>query len=854
MKKQVKKNLIVALSFAFIASLGVAGLAKTDVSATGAVEEVAVAGNFQMDDGAAIRIKSNSPSGIRWSVTVSESYYNYVTSLGEVQWGMVVDNKAITEKGGETQVDIPLKNQSLPNFNADDGVEETWTYYASITYDELDVTDTATLTEVYETVLYARAYNVVNDVVTLAVDADTGRAIKGVAMHCLVENTSDVTTDNRASFVDYAGGDYAVVETKDFNNESAYATYAKTGVVTAEVADGDYDAYFGAKYLGKVTATDGKATVNPTGLATSQLTLGKLSNISLVNGNEVAKVPFIAATHIIGDQASGVSDGTEWSDEMKYSGTSPEPTKDWYVVVVKDMDLGGVNRCKGRGEARFHGRFNGLGHTISNYKVGGDQRALFGAFGSTSDHGVFIENVAFTDVIVSGTNGYPIAEYVYGTMHRLQNVYVQATYTTQGACQGVWRNTGSATVNNCIADLTYTTAPEKAYAFSDSSATASYFYDCFAATNAKATVFSSSTDDNKATPTTNVSNSINALTPAIKASMAAEENNNWAEYWTCDDYSIYYGDNVVAQNKTTLETAYLDEDTKISLSALTGGSVEKVLLNGNQINVDGDDWTCVVADYTVAEENTITVYGNGKIVEQPFVVCTYVINTYKEFDDLMQDTINAVGHDSTGWYIVLGTDIDANDGTKTNELYIQSNNQRKFEGTFNGLGHTVSNLKVVGQGGIFGQIIDATIENVAFVNLTKGGDWYILTNYCYNTNYIRNVYISGTTTTGEAIITRGNGQLHLQNVIANIENAGAKKNVTFWEEGSNTYIDTDTNYAIGDFTSAQYGGKTTGATLCADVEAFKSSYLATITEENGWNMDVWSVKDGELYFGETKVQ
>ncbi|MBE5751592.1 MAG: hypothetical protein E7357_04190, partial [Clostridiales bacterium] len=671
MKKQAKKNLIVALSLAFVASLGVAGLAKTDVYATGEVEEVAVEGNFEMVDGAAIRIKSNTPSGIRWSVTVSESYYNYVTSLGEVQWGMVVDKQPITEKGGATQEVIPLKNQTLPKFTANDGVEETWTYYASITYDELDVSDTDTLAKVYETVLYARAYATVGEHTELAVDADTGRAIKGVAMHCLVENTSDVTTGNKDLFVAYAGGDYAVTETKDFNNESAYATYAKTGVVTAEVADGDYDAYFGAKYLGKVTAADGKVTVNPTGLAQAQLTLGELSNISLVSGNDVTKVPFIAATHIVGDQAAGVSDGDEWSAEMKYSGTSPEPTKDWYVVVVKDMDLGGVNKCKGRGDARFHGSFNGLGHTISNYKVGGDQRALFGAFGSTSDHGVLIENVAFTDVTVSGTNGYPIAEYVYGTMHRLQNVYVQATFTTNGACQGVWRNTAAATVINCIADLTYTTAPEKAYAFSDSSATGSYFYDCFAATNAKATVFSSATDGNKATPATNVSNSINTLIPAIKASMAAEENNNWAEYWTYDDYSVYFGNSLVAQNKTTLETAYLDENTTISLSELTGGDVEKVLLNGTEIPSDyyvDNKLTCYVEDYTVGELNTVSVYGNGKIVEQPFVVVTHAISTADELQAFFQynkGNQNSNTTQTAGWYVVLTDDIDMDGATVT---------------------------------------------------------------------------------------------------------------------------------------------------------------------------------------------
>jgi hypothetical protein len=190
---------------------------------------------------------------------------------------------------------------------------------------------------------------------------------------------------------------------------------------------------------------------------------------------------------------------------------------------------------------------------------------------------------------------------------------------------------------------------------------------------------------------------------------------------------------------------------------------------------------------------------------------------------------------------------------------MQSSGLRNFQGTFNGLGHTVANVHIKGQGGIFGQMNGATVENVAFVGIQKSGDWYVLCNQCNGTNYVRNVYIEGLSNNGETIIFRPNAALYVENVIANIKNLSTtKKNITFWELEGNASVNVakmKNNYAIGDFSGVEYSGNKNGATLCANVAAFATAdTLATITAANGWNMDIWSVQSGALYFGNRAVQ
>ncbi len=880
MKKTIKKSFIAVCSLAFAMSVGV-GLNAVSANA----EVVDVTNNFCMVDGAFIRVKGNAaPSGIRWSATVTQDYYDYITDIdANAEFGMLVDNTAIIDEATNT-TEKPIICTVPPTFE-----NEVWTYHASITYDKLqadleelykndgdkDSKIADALKACYETELWARAYvkyvdGEGNEKYEYSETADVNRSIKGVAMNCLIqENTTgnaDVTDDNKTAFVNYAGGNYETIDSETVT-KNAYNLTSATGIITSQgdLEAGDYAVYVGAKKISdKVTHAGGKISATIAGLGTTIAIKGEENNVRFINeAGEVYQVPFVSATHIIGDQAAGVSDKTEWNNEMSYSQASANyydtVTSDWYVAVVKDMDFGGESITKARYYHKFAGKFNGLGHTLNNFLISGSQAGLFGALtridGST--HGAWIQNVALTNVIVDNTAGYPIAEQVWGTGHVLKNIYVQATYTATGACQGIWRNTGTATVDNCIVNLTYTNAPATAYAFADSTNQAATFTSCYAVTNATTTLFEKEGDKNE-TPSENVASSMSAIFPTIVADINDED--GFGKYWSVGEYGLKFGDNEVWQNKTTLETLYLDANTNntINLSEITGGAVEKVLQNGVEIpesDYEDGTLTCDVVSggYTHGEENVISVYGNGKIVEQPFVVCTYVIDTYKEFDDVMQDTINAENHDSSGWYIVLGADIDANDGTKTNGLYINSASTRTFEGTFNGLGHTVANLLINGMGGIFGQLKGATIENVAFVGFSKtSGGGFIFSNYVQGTSYIKNVYVEGYSAENTPVF-RGGAAVYTSNIVVNVKYGGDTPYVYYTDY---TYAWATNCFAIGNFTGFH---STTNGTVSGTVYENTATFatdtnLATITTANGWNMDIWSVRNGSLYFGNRAVQ
>ena len=95
MKKTMRKVVITAASALLTFSVG-ALIAENKKVFVASAETIAVEGNFTMQDGACIRIMSNTPSGIRWSVNVSEAYYDYVQSAGSAfEFGTYIDKTPI---------------------------------------------------------------------------------------------------------------------------------------------------------------------------------------------------------------------------------------------------------------------------------------------------------------------------------------------------------------------------------------------------------------------------------------------------------------------------------------------------------------------------------------------------------------------------------------------------------------------------------------------------------------------------------------------------------------------------------------------------------------------------------------
>ena len=853
MKKTLKRNLITVACLACACMAGIGGMAIKAQA-----ETLTVTDNFYMSDGAAIRIKGGkTPSGIRWEVNVTEGYYNQITENGEkeVTFGTLVDDTAIVSmEANATEVNIPCT--ATPNF-----VDGIWSYYASITYDKLAETLAGegynyseqqiaqTLALVYEETLYARGYAVVDGEYIYAETADVARSIKGIAMNCLIEeNTTgndDVTADNKADFVAYAGGEYTVIK-NDGATKNAYNVTTATGKVTTQndLKAGTYSVYVGAKQFDDVTlAADGKATATIAGLGAKACVTGEVNNVRFVGQEgEVYQVPFVSATHVIGTKDELIA---FWDSYL----ATPSETVGWYAVLTADIDLENImifhpNYYIGKtvsGAGFWQGHFNGLGHVVSNCKLNG----LGGLFGAVAQSAV-IENVAFVGVKQTD-NWYVLCNGGAYGVATVRNVYIQGETTTGNAIvvrlntrlSNVIVNMTNSGSGNTVVLGEGTYEPTNTYMIGD---------------------FSKGDYNNKFTLP--IYESVEAWATENLSNVTAE--NGWdMEIWSYNDFGISFGDKIVAKYAVETEpmvygaaytyanNAYTKQDTfTVDVSSLIGEATQyTVLLDGEEVETNGV-LTLNVADYTVNSEHEVLVAANGKVYSQPFTLATHVIGTKDELIAFW-DSYIVTRSETVGWYAVLTDNIDLEGATITHYNYYRGTNTSGagfWQGHFNGLGHVVSNCTLDEFGGFFGAVADgAVIENVAFVGVKQTKGWYVLCNGGANgVATVRNVYLQVETMTGEAVIVRLN--VKLENVIVNATNSGSG-NAVVLGEGTNAPANT---YIIGDFNRGDYNNTFT-LPVYESVGAWATENLSNITAENGWNTDVWSVKDGSLYFGSALV-
>ena len=260
--------------------------------------------------------------------------------------------------------------------------------------------------------------------------------------------------------------------------------------------------------------------------------------------------------------------------------------------------------------------------------------------------------------------------------------------------------------------------------------------------------------------------------------------------------------------------------------------------------------TLNVADYTMGSMHEVVVAANDKVYAQPFMVVSHAISTKDEFQAYLSSYDNAspseaqIAEEKT-WYAVLTNDIVLTEQW----VYVRTQNSWLY-GTFDGLGHTVKGT-VFGYGvyGMFGGLTaNATVKNIGFENLigiNASTTHYVLSGYMSGT--MENVYVKGAPEQSPKYIkiawsaeARRDGIM--KNCVFDVTYANTQESVTIGGSGSNR-----TNvFTIGNTTD----------TLCTNY-ATQADFLAAqaenITAENGWNMNVWSVKEGKLYFSDTKV-
>ena len=181
-----------------------------------------------------------------------------------------------------------------------------------------------------------------------------------------------------------------------------------------------------------------------------------------------------------------------------------------------------------------------------------------------------------------------------------------------------------------------------------------------------------------------------------------------------------------------------------------------------------------INDVTERDTSTMTALPSASSVSGSLASGTYAINSKADLIQLADITNSGKLSDSNSYEFVLGCDIDLSgmDWTPIGGAYDGGDEPIFFHGTFDGNGHTISNLTIlnrkvtteeVGNGtsdpqnynvGLFGAINNATIKNLAVedANINSGvnagiivgaADYTSTGTGSVSTNYVINCFTSG---------------------------------------------------------------------------------------------------------------
>ena len=230
-------------------------------------------------------------------------------------------------------------------------------------------------------------------------------------------------------------------------------------------------------------------------------------------GETIIEQPFMFATHVIKTADDMVDFFNSYSLSASTTNANYNGTDTWYAVVANDVDMNDLSEGKafvGKTTSDYYGgKFNGLGHVISNLTVKGDQ----GLFGYTAKY-VGIYNLAFVNVNAGAKS--VLTNYLnqYGVA---SNIYIQGTGSTSGT-RGAIKVAGG-TISNCIVDMT---SQQYGYTYNDNWGTIKNSY-------AVNTTKFSNHSTTPGTPHVSIEALFNDAT--FIADISAGSTNGWAEYW-----------------------------------------------------------------------------------------------------------------------------------------------------------------------------------------------------------------------------------------------------------------------------------------------------------------------------------
>ena len=177
--------------------------------------------------------------------------------------------------------------------------------------------------------------------------------------------------------------------------------------------------------------------------------------------------------------------------------------------------------------------------------------------------------------------------------------------------------------------------------------------------------------------------------------------------------------------------------------------LENLVINGFTCNkpIFEDEVTCEKTKSTeIIDENEGIICGDGNTEDYDNLTECYIksIADYKEFTDLVNS-----GKSFSGKTVYLSKSLDLNEVT----LEPIGNNNNKFEGTFEGNGNTLKNIKIESGNdyvGIFGYNI-GTIRGVNFENISVKGNNYVGGIAGFNEGNISSIIFSGNVTGNENV-------------------------------------------------------------------------------------------------------
>ena len=590
-------------------------------------------------------------------------------------------------------------------------------------------------------------------------------------------------------------------------------------------------------------------------------------NIKAFRGEKIFKVettvytytvPTVFATHLIGTL-----------DEYKtfnssYTGGKGETNKSesWYVVLTADINCDGATLSKSNGD-HFAGTFNGLGHNISNVCVSGNNASLFGALNGST----VIENLGLINIVGKSANCYLLAGYFYGSGATVRNIYLKGEYTV-ATSTGFVRQGNTSKISNCIIDITYADGSDGVAIATEGSS--DYISNTYAIGNASNFATSKKTVDEQEIVVPDSRKVYATAREFVEENREKiNEENGWNEYWSQDGTTIYFNGLSIMPLKTarTLATEYKKDSFTVNVADYLSENVKNVYINDKPVVVKDGKVTINPSEYIVGTQNRLSIFGETDNVTIPFVAVTHTIASASEFTAFIK-SYEGSDNGTENWYVVLTDNIAFNSTEHTDyanwtEMNIHRNN--RFKGTFNGLGHTISGVKVGGgQKALFGGFAGATIKNVGFVDIVACRSDATLLGYVWGAGVtIDNVYVKGYYKvrptdftqfyTGAFIGT--DGEARISNCIVDVTYSETVTDGQIVSTKNNAVV--KNTYAIGDSTKSTFGtistSSRTDTTVYADGAALINANASNIKAENGWN-EYWTIQNGDLYFGNTKVE